>query len=124
MNKRFVYFNARPDGEHEEDCVCRAITVATGLKYSTVERLLDMTSAYFGCDPLFLNCYSRLLEDVFGYRGVNCFHAKTVGDIADMYPNNKVLMRIDGHLTVAISSFIFDTWDCSDALVDRYWVVE
>lgn len=124
MNKRFVYYNARPDGEREEDCVCRAITLATGLRYNTIEKLLDMTAACYGCDALFVDCYAQLLEDVFGFRGVPCFHAETVADIARAYPNNKVLIRINGHLTVSISSFIFDTWDCSDELVDRYWVVE
>lgn len=124
MNRSFVYYNARPDGEREEDCVCRAITLATGLRYETVEKLLDMTAACYECDALFVDCYSRLLEDVFGYIGVKCFHAETVEEIARAYPNNKVLIRINGHLTVALSSFVFDTWNCSQELADRYWVVD
>lgn len=124
MNNMFVYYNARPDHEREEDCVCRAITVGLNLPYETVARLLEMSAAFFVCDELFVDCYAHLLEDVFGLRRVKCFHAETVEDIARAYPNNKVLIRIDGHLTVSVSSFVFDTWDCSQEIVDQYWVVE
>lgn len=123
MSNRFVFYNARPDGDRAEDCVCRAIKLATGLKYETVEKLLDMTAEYYDCDALEMPCYSRLLEDVFGYRGINCFHAETVDDIARAYPNNIVIIRIEGHLTAAVCSYIFDIWDCSDEIVDRYWVL-
>ena len=119
-----MYFNARPDREREEDCVCRAITVATGLRYETIEKLLAMIGDYFDCDELFVECYARLLEDIFGYKSVKCFHAETVEDIARDYPNNKVLIRINGHLTVAMFSLILDTWDCSQELADRFWIVE
>lgn len=120
---KFVYLNVNDSHMEEEDCVCRAIKLATGLPYHTVEMLLEMSAVYFGCDALNCDCYSRLLEEVFEFPVKKARPYETVEDIIDKYPNNTLLIRIDGHLTCAIDGYIYDLWNSDYRKVTKYWIV-
>ena len=119
----FKYYNANVLGKEEEDCVIRAISVATRLSYGAVARLLDMASNYYRCEKLNCNCYGRLLTEIFGFPVRYCDNAETVEEIINKYSNNTLLLRIDGHLSCSIAGVIFDIWDCTKKLVDCYWIV-
>ena len=123
-NSRYRYYNRNPDGKHLEDCVCRAISTATGLNYEAVDRLLDLTACTYDCSKLCVCCYHNLLEDIFGYERHTCMNGETVEDIAEKYPRDRLLIRIDSHLTSSIKGTIPDIWDCSDKLVDCFWIVK
>lgn len=120
----YKYYNANPDNKTEKDCVCRAIKAATGLKYEVVDKLLDLVAELGRCDKLCVDCYHTLLENIFGYK---CFYPRkrvTVEDVAKRFCNDTVIMRVDGHLTFAINSQILDIWDCSDEIVNMYWLIK
>lgn len=119
----FYYYNANPNNLEEEDCVTRAIQLGLGLRYQTVRKLLDLTAYRYNCDPLCVCCYHHLLEDIFDLPVRYCNNGETALEIAKTYPNNKVIMRLDGHLTCAVHGAIADIWDCQDKLVDRYWII-
>jgi hypothetical protein len=119
----FAYYNANKDGNEENDCVTRAIKLGTNLSYTAVQRLLEITSFYFECDKLCVNCYGRLLTDIFNFPIRYDDYKHTVGEISKQYPYNTVIIRIDGHLTTSIMGVVADIWDCSDKLVDCYWIV-
>lgn len=70
-----------------------------------------------------MDCYDNLLEDYFGYERHDINYKYTVQEIADMFSNDTVLMRIDGHLTASINSVVTDIFDCTNELVDVAWVV-
>ena len=120
----YRYYNRNPDGRHLEDCVCRAISTATGLNYKAVDKLLAMTASCYVCDKLCVCCYHNLLEDILGYKRYTCHDNETVEDIARRYPDDKVVIRIDAHLTSSIKGTIYDIWDCSQKEVDCYWIVK
>lgn len=117
------YFNKNPDLRHEEDCVCRAISTALGITYRAADGLIDMAADVGDCEPLCVCCYHRLLEDGFGLKPRFCRFGKTVADVAEMHADRKVIIRVEGHLTCAVFGEILDIWDCSDELVDCYWLV-
>lgn len=71
-----------------------------------------------------MSCYDSLLEDYFGYKRHNCNYNHTVQEIADMYYNDTVLMRTNGHLTIAVNGELIDVFDCTQSLVDIYWIVK
>ena len=123
MSRDFVYSNENPYRIEESDCVCRAITRALDLQYSSVEELLKMSANYNCCDMLCLDCYKHLLEKVFKLNVKYPDNFERVIDIAKQYENNKVLIRIDGHLTVSEFGKIYDLWDCTQRLVSCYWIV-
>ena len=123
MRKRYKYYNHNPYNLKLKDCVCRAISTAIGLCYEAVDNLLDLTACTYGCDKLCVCCYSKLLEEVLCYDRVECDFQKTVEDVATEFPRNKVLVRVKEHLTTVVYGNILDIWDCSDELVDCYWIV-
>lgn len=118
----YKYYNATPSGEHIGDCVIRAISVGTGIPYyNVIDKLYNITN-YFNCDMLVKDCYSKLL-DKYTDEKHKAYFKKTVKEIADEYKNAKVIMRIEGHLTVSRFNIIYDTWDTSNELVDTFWVI-
>lgn len=121
---KFRYHNENPFKIEEEDCVCRSISCAMGnLEYQTVKELLKLSAEHNHCDTLCVCCYHHLLEDVFKFPVKYPQNWERVGDIADLYKNNTILIRIEGHLTMAKDGCVYDLWDCRQRLVDCYWVV-
>lgn len=119
----YIYYNRRPDGQHLQDCVCRAISTATGLDYNVVEKLLNLTAEMYNCETLCVCCYHNLLDDLFDFPCYFCKNGETVNDLSKKYPNNKVIIRVQGHLTCSIYGKIPDIWNCSEEIVDCYWIV-
>ena len=119
---KYVYWNENLDGKHVGDCVTRAITLASGLPYETIQRKLWLTGELFDCDCLCRFCYEHFIEDVLGYRKVNCENL-TVGEFADKYPVGTYLIRVPEHLTCVIDNKIMDTWNCSEEPCDIVWKV-
>lgn len=118
----FRYVNLNPNGEHRNDCVTRAISLASGLDYSEVRRKLRYTSRLLDCIRLCWSCYSFFITEVLGCRQVNC-DGLTVGEFADLHPTGIYLIRIEGHLTTVCNSEIRDTWNCQDKKCFIAWKV-
>lgn len=119
----FRFYNSNPLDHIENDCVCRAINLGTGLPYEVVQDKLELIGELFECEQLCVCCYAHLLEKVFGFTQ-RFANGKTVKQIAKEHPNNKVIIRIRGHLTCSVYGEIWDIWDCSNEEADVYWVVE
>lgn len=119
----FEFFNITPIGENdEENCVNRAIALATNTDYYFVYYLLYSNSLKNGCERITKSCYRKILENRFKLIPQNG-NGKMVCQIADKYPNNCIIMRLSGHLTTSIYSTIFDTFDTRDLIVDEFWLV-
>ena len=118
----YAYYNRRPDGDVREDCVCRAISTATGLKYEAVGNLLDLVSTEYECPRLCIDCYEKLLNGILGYK-TRYGRGETVEEIASRYDGKKVIIRIKGHLTCSINGVVLDIWDCTKKIVDCFWVI-
>lgn len=82
-----------------------------------------LSAQKYGCDPLCVCCYHRLLEDILKYPRFDCDFTKTVNQIASEYSDNVLLIRIDAHLTAAIKGTVVDIWNCSDELADCFWII-
>ena len=121
---RYMYYNRRPDGDEREDCVCRAISTATGLKYKAVEKLLKLTSCNYSCDMLNINCYHNLLDNTLCYKHIKCHNGETVGEIAEQHKDKRLIIRINGHLTSSLYGTIVDIWDCTEKQADVYWIID
>lgn len=117
---KFRYVNLNPNGEHRNDCVTRAISLASGLDYSEVRRKLRYTSRLLDCVRLCWSCYSFFITEVLGCRQVNC-DGLTVGEFADKHPIGTYLIRISGHLTTLQDGVCYDLWNCLDRECDLAW---
>lgn len=119
----FRYRNLNPQGERRNDCVTRAISLASGLPYPDIRRILFHTSKLLKCESkLCPTCYSFAIQEVLGGIPTDC-NGMTVGEFADRHPNGAYLVRINGHLTCIIDNSCYDTWDCLDRMCDMAWEI-
>lgn len=119
----FDYLNLNPLSLKESDCVTRAISLASGLGYDETQNKLYHISELLGCEKLCVCCYQHLLDDIYKYDRLPCKN-KTVGEVAEMYDDCILLVRIEGHLTCVVYGTIKDLWDCSNSYADIVWLVE
>ena len=120
----YVFYNNNPDLLIENDCVTRAISLASGLPYEEIEDKLYLTSKLFECPKLCICCYENLLNYVFNYENIYGVEGMSIGDFADKFPYGVYLVRVEGHLTCVIDNHIMDIWDCRDKIVDLVWEVK
>lgn len=118
----FRYLNVNPNGEHTEDCVCRAISLASGYDYHTIEDKLYLIAELYECEELCLCCYSYLLNDVFKYPKVFC-EDMSVADFADIYNRGIYLVRMAGHISTVIDGDWYDIWNCGSEILTDAWRV-
>ena len=123
MKSNYVYYNASPNQQIRNDCVVRALSLALDLSYFDVEDLLVEIGDYYECEELCVECYTYLLNAIIGLKTYDG-NGKTVGKIAKEHPNSILLIRVEGHLTASINNCIYDIFDCTNEICDRYWVVE
>lgn len=119
----FKYHNENPNGYHIPDCVIRAITKALNINYYDVVCMLKLNGDMFECDMLNVRCYEKLLDydfDLPHYIG----NGNTAEQVAQDFKNYIVILRMEGHLSVAIYGIIHDIWDCSDEIITDFWVVD
>ena len=119
----YHYLNLNPLGKDEQDCVCRAISLATGRDYYDIEDKLHLTARLFECDELCVCCYKHLLDYVFEYPKVYC-RDMTVSEFMHKHPRGTFILRMDGHCTCIINGRLFDTQDCLNGRLTDAWSVE
>ena len=118
---RFVYYNNNPLGIEEEDCVTRAITLASGLSYNEITKKLNLTAQLLECEKLCVCCYDFLIEQVLGFPRVKIDRGMTVRDFAEQHPKGIYLLRMDQHITTLIDGKLYDLWDSSDREITHSW---
>lgn len=119
----YIYHNVSPNGQRRNDCVVRALSLGLDINYFDVEDLLIEIGDYYECEELCVCCYKYLLENIIGLKPYNG-NNRTVDEIVEENPDCILIIRVEGHLTCAIRGAIYDIFDPSDMIVDRYWIVE
>lgn len=119
----YIYYNANLNGYHIPDCVIRAITLALGIDYYEVVRLLHQNGQELNCDCLNVKCYEKLLDNDFGLPHYISYD-KTAEEVANDFPNEILLLRMNAHLTCSICGIIHDIWDCSKEIITDFWIVK
>lgn len=120
---RYKFLNVNPLGEIEEDCVCRAISLALNEDYYLIQHKLNLVAELFECEKLCMCCYKFLLDEVYGLERIEEFQGMTIECFANLHPVGIYLIRIEGHLTCLCDNVIYDIWDCKDKKIDVIWKV-
>lgn len=117
---KFKYYNNNPKGIHTEDCVTRAITLASGLPYRKIRHKLELIADLYECEELCMCCYKMYIEQIL--RGIPVMaDDMTIGEFADKYPRGIYLVRVDGHLSCVIDNVCYDIFDCRDMKITDAW---
>lgn len=120
---KFRYYNINPNGEHHNDCVTRAISLASGLPYAKVRKKLRCIAMLFDCCRICTSCYKHLLENVFYYKPLDC-DEMTVEEFADKHPCGTYLVRMEQHISCIIDNTIYDIFDCRHHKLTNAWEVK
>lgn len=120
---KYTYHNVNPLGEHEQDCVIRAISLGTSTPYERVIELLENTGDYKSCEELCVCCYSHLLDEYFRFKKERC-KGLTVSEFAIIHPYGIFLIRMSGHLSCLINGVVHDIWNCNDEILTDAWRVD
>lgn len=121
---RYQFLNANPLGEIEEDCVCRAISLALDEDYYKIQEKLYLVAKLFECQYLCICCYKYLLDNVYDLKRIEEVKGMTVEEFANYFSIGIFIVRVEGHLTCVIDNNIMDIWDCRDKIVDLVWEVK
>ena len=119
---KFRYYNRDEDGVHRNNCVTRAISLASGMPMGETRRKLRCVATLFDCEKLCMSCYKHLIENVLYYKPLDC-DGMTVGEFADMHPKGTYLVRMEQHISLIIENTIIDIFDCRDHLLTNAWEV-
>ena len=119
----FRYYNVSPDGEHKNDCVTRAISLASGMPYAETRKKLRSVATLFDCERIYMSCYKHLIENVLYCKPLDC-DGMTVEEFADMHPYGVYLVRMNQHISCIIDNTIYDIFDCREHLLTNAWKVK
>lgn len=120
---KFRYYNQDEDNAHRNNCVTRAISLASGMSMGQTRRKLRCVATLFDCEKLCMSCYKHLIENVLYYKPLNC-DGMTVEEFADMHPIGIYLVRMNGHISLIIDNCIYDIFDCREHLLTNAWEVK
>ena len=120
---RYKFLNVNPLGIMEEDCVCRAISLALKENYYIIQEKLNLVGSLFDCVAICVCCYKFLLDEVYKLERIEEFSEMTIDEFAYSNPIGTYIIRIDGHLTCMIDGVINDIWDCRDKEIRLVWKV-
>ena len=117
---RFQYLNVNPNNQKRNDCVTRAISLASGLPYPTIRKKLRHTAKLLDCEKLCVSCYEFFIREVLGGVPKNC-EGMTINDFAELHPYGTYLLRMDGHITTLIDFTLYDIFDCREHFITNAW---
>ncbi len=118
----YEYYNSNPQNYHLPDCVIRAITLAMNIPYEEVVKLLAINGDIYSCDCLNKQCYEKLLDYDFKlphFKG----NGKKAKEVSDDFPDDILILRMEGHLSTSIYGVIKDIWDCSEEIITDFWII-
>ena len=116
----YKYYNANALNKYEDDCVIRAISCATNKSWDYVYDYLSDIAQYEGTlldkKEFVINYLDRTYQRLDGIYG-------TVGEVADMFPRNTLLITMRGHIVCSKNGIIYDTFDCRNRETEYVWLV-
>ena len=118
----YKYYNANPLGKIQSDCFLRALSCATNKSWDYVyENISDIAQSQgmmMDDRDFVLDYLDRRYDRLYFNRGM------TVGDVAQKYRNNVVLITMKGHIVCAKYGTIFDTFSSANRIAEFCWLVD
>ena len=114
----YKYYNPHPMGLITDDCVKRAIVVATGKSYAEVQRELNRYKKLSGAKSFNSIRNLRYVEDVLKGEKVLLEGEMTANEFCKMYPLGRYILDMDGHWSASVDGIVYDTWDPGEETVN------
>lgn len=114
----FIEYNANPYGANIDDCICRAITNATGKPYMEVfDGLCAVADDNDGWDIDELRTAWTYLMSI-GWECCEIEGRWTVKQYTEHVTEPRLIV-VNGHMTYSEGGNVYDTWNCNRYKVSR-----
>ena len=117
----YKFYNNNALGLFQNDCVIRAIATATNNSWDDTYEHLSNIARLKGTmmdDKDFIQEY---LDE--RYKRISNI-PRTVGEVAGTYPDNILLITMNGHITCSKYGVIYDSFDCRERRAEYCWIVK
>ena len=117
----YRFYNNNSLGLFENDCTIRAISTATNNSWDDTYEHLSNIARMQGTmmdDKHFIQKY---LDE--RYTRVDDLPQK-VGQVAGAFPDNILLITMNGHITCSKYGVIYDSFDCRERIAEYCWIVK
>lgn len=126
---KFCKHNENPKTERAGDCVIRALAFALDKTWDQVFDDLCLIAKKKYLMPNSKPVFEKYLKDngfIKRKQPTNAYCSKiNVREFIDHYNyDEKVVIYVKMHLTVAQGDTLYDTWDCRSKTVGNYWIKE
>lgn len=105
--------------ERANDCVVRAIAIASGMSYLKVHYDLNRLSGESPEDGVYRRYFDRYLKKL-GFEWVSKVRSKTTLKVENI-PSGRVIVRLSEHLAAIIDHKIYDTYDPAERGMRRVY---
>lgn len=116
----YKFYNANAVNRYTDDCVIRAISCATNKSWDYVYDYLSDIAQYEGTlfdkRDFVRNYLDRTYQRLYDVNG-------SVGYVSGLFPDNTLLITMNGHIVCSKNGVIYDTFDCRDREVESVWLV-
>ena len=117
----YKYYNANSKGNHVNDCVIRALSVAEKMTWDEMyEKLSDLAQRQ-GILLDDIEFVEKYLDNKYPRK---CHYSKTIKEFIDENPYGTFLITMPGHITIVKNGVLYDTFDCSKRKMWCVWEVE
>lgn len=117
----YKYYNNNALGLFENDCTVRSISTATGNSWDDTYEHLSNIARLQGTMMDDRDFIINYLDN--RYNRINNI-PRTVGEVAGTYPDNVLLITMNGHIVCAKYGIIYDSFDCRERIAEYCWIVK
>lgn len=120
----YVHLNPNPNGAYVEDCVIRAIAIATNRSWDEVAIYLFLQAFIMKNMPSANKVWGTYLTSI-GFRQYQlpntCPDCYTVRDFCMDNPYGIFILATGSHVIAVIDGNYYDAWDSGDELPTSVW---
>lgn len=117
----YKFHNNNALGLFENDCAIRSIATATGNSWDETYIHLSNIARLNGTMMDDRDFIINYLDS--HYKRINNI-PRTVGEVAGSYPDNILLISMNGHITCSRYGIVYDSFDCRDRISEFCWIVK